>query len=129
MVVLVIAILIAIAIPTFLGACQRSQGRRRSRSCAMESAGADLGKDPRLDQATMIAELTAIEPSITWVNHTTDAQESASTISLDDEPTFVTAAAGSRSGNCYYVRVYSPPPHSSGRVAESRTRSPARPAV
>ena len=109
-VVLVIAIRIAIAIPTFLGARQRAQDRAaqsilRNGILAIQLMLDDNGRAVP-NQATMITELGLIEPSITWVNHTTDAQESSVTISLDDEPTFATGATGSRSGNCYYVRVY-----------------------
>jgi len=58
------------------------------------------------NQATMITELNAIEPSISWVDHVTNAQEAASTVGLDNEPTFATMATGSSPGNCYYVRIY-----------------------
>ena len=109
-VVLVIAILIAIAIPTFLGSRQRAQDRAaqsllRSGLIAMQVMLDDnLRSVP--NQATMITELNAIEPSISWVDHVTNAQEAASTVGLDNEPTFATMATGSSSGNCYYVRIY-----------------------
>ena len=109
-VVLVIAILIAIAIPTFLGSRQRAQDRAAQSLIRNGFVAVQIMLDDNLrtvpNQATMITELGALEPSITWVNHTTDAQEPASTISLDDEPTFLTMATGSRSGNCYYLRAY-----------------------
>ena len=109
-VVLVIAILIAIAIPTFLGARERAQdGAAQSLihngMVAVQIMLDDNGRTVP-NQATMIAELGAIEPSITWVNHVVDAQQSAGTIGLDNEPTYVTMGTGSDSGNCYYARIY-----------------------
>lgn len=109
-VVLVIAILIAIAVPTFLGARQRAQDRAaqallRNGIVAIQIHLDDHGRTVP-GRATILAELPGIEPSIGWLDHLDDAQESATDISIDSEPTFITAATGSRSGTCYYVRVY-----------------------
>ncbi len=109
-VVLVISILIAIAIPTFLGARQRAQDRAAQQLLRNGLVAAQIMLDDNdrtvPSQAQMIVELAAIEPSITWVDHVVDAQEANTTIGLDDEPTFLTMATGSRTGNCYYLRVY-----------------------
>ncbi len=109
-VVLVIAILIAIAIPTFLGARERSQDRAAQTLLrnGMTAVQVMLNDNDRVvpARAVILAELPGIEPSINWVDHVDDAQESATAVSIDDEPTFVTAATASSSGACFYVRMY-----------------------
>ena len=109
-VVLVIAILIAIAIPTFLGARERSQDRAAQTLLrnGMTAIQVLLNDNDRVvpARAVILAELPGIEPSINWVDHVDDAQTSATAISIDDEPTFITAAAASAAGDCFYVRLY-----------------------
>jgi type IV pilus assembly protein PilA len=109
-VVLVISILIAIAVPTFLGARQRAQDRAAQTLLRNGIVALQIHLDDHERtvpaRATILAELPDIEPSIGWLDHLDDAQESAATVSIDSEPTFITAATGSSSGNCYYVRVY-----------------------
>ena len=109
-VVLVIAILIAIAVPTFLGARERSQDRAaqsllRNGIVAIQVLLNDYDRTVPA-RAVILAELPGIEPSINWLDHVIDAQESATAVSIDDEPGFVTAATASRSGACFYVRMY-----------------------
>ena len=65
-VVLIIAILIAIAIPTFLGARQRAQDRAAQSNLRNAlTAEKVIYTDDEVFTATL-ADLTAVEPSLTW---------------------------------------------------------------
>ena len=66
-VVLVIAILIAIAIPTFLGARQRAQDRAAQSDLRNGLTAAKVHYVDNDDYAATIAQLTAIEPSLSFV--------------------------------------------------------------
>ena len=102
-VVLIIAILLAIAIPTFLGAQNKAKDRSAQSSArntltAAKTIFADNGK---YTDATVVA-LTAVEPAFTF-------QDAASTgpkiVSIDS--TVVTdfyAAAMSATGTCYFIK-------------------------
>ena len=65
-VVLIIAILIAIAIPQFLGARQRAQDRRRSRIFATVDGGEDRRTPTPRRTRRRPRRLAAIEPSLKW---------------------------------------------------------------
>lgn len=67
-VVLIIAILIAIAIPTFLGARQRAQDRAAQSSLRNALTAEKVFYVDNESYTALPADLTAIEPSLTWVN-------------------------------------------------------------
>ena len=75
-VVLIIAILIAIAIPTFLGARQRAQDRAAQSNLRNAlTAEKVVYTDDEVFSVT-VADLTAVEPSLTWqVAASTDVSE------------------------------------------------------
>jgi type IV pilus assembly protein PilA len=104
-VVLIIAILIAIAIPTFLGARQKAQDRAAQSNLRNALTAA---KSVYTDKQTYVlsnAELQAVEPSLTFQ---TGASANPNQISTPDAGTPNTtnvfyAAAMSASGTCFYI--------------------------
>lgn len=66
-VVLIIAILIAIAIPTFLGARERAQDRAAQSNLRNSLTAAKVFYTDTEDFAVVVADLTAIEPSLAFV--------------------------------------------------------------
>ena len=105
-VVLVIAILLAIAIPTFLGARERSQDRAaqsslRNALTAAKVAFVDKGDYDNAEST----DLKAIEPSLTF-NASTAESEADSTVSVyvSTDDTIWAAAAKSESGSCFYIK-------------------------
>lgn len=102
-VVLIIAILIAIAVPTFLGARERAQDRAtqsnlRNALTAGKVIYADDGDYTGLTAAT----IANVEPALTFQTAASAAQGS---VSLDTPNTSeVIYAALSDSGECWYLR-------------------------
>jgi type IV pilus assembly protein PilA len=102
-VVLIIAILIAIAIPTFLGARQKAQDRAaqsdlRNALTAVKTAYVD-SQSYSADQTS--AAWASVEPSLTF---TTGASTSAGQISTDAKAADTVVLANySASGKCWYI--------------------------
>ena len=114
-VVLIIGILIAIALPTFLGARQRAQNRAAQSSLRNALAAAKTAFTDNDDySAADTAGLTAIEPSLTFQTADSAGPTEVSitdggytTNSADDS---WAAAALSDSGTCYWVNDVSTDP-------------------
>jgi type IV pilus assembly protein PilA len=106
-VVLIIGILIAIALPTFLGARERAQNRAAQSSLRNALAAAKVSYTDVSDfaQATT-TNLDAIEPALTFqaADSTTPTQVSiaVSNVTGTDQQRFG-AAAMSESGTCYWI--------------------------
>ena len=110
-VVLIIGILVAIALPTFLGARERAQNRAaqsglRNALVAAKTAYTDTSDFTGADTA---AELDLIEPSLGYVVGAADSTgptvvsmqiDDVSATQLDQE---WSAASLSQSGTCYYI--------------------------
>ena len=102
-VVLIIAILIAIAIPTFLGARERAQNRAAQSNVRNAFTAEKTFYTDSQVYTDGVAALTAIEPSITF--HT----DAAPTVNGD---VYASVSAGgvltlgvkSASGTCYYLQ-------------------------
>ena len=110
-VVLIIAILLAIAIPTFLGARERAQDRAAQSNLrnTLTAAQTIYTDDERFLSATTTA-LAAAEPTLTFTTNAlthsaTDHQNTISVASTQD--TFI-AAVRSKSGRCYFIRAVLP---------------------
>jgi type IV pilus assembly protein PilA len=112
-VVLIIGILIAIALPTFLGARNRAndkaaQSGLRNALAAAKTCFTDhdtyddtAGSGQVCDAAT----LATIETSLNFVDSTSPGSDGPNTISVDvPSATVWDAAAWSKSGTCYYVQ-------------------------
>lgn len=104
-VVLIIAILLAIAIPTFLGARTRANDRAaQSNIRNAMTAEKTLYTDNQVYSATP-ATLTAIEPNLTYVN-AVPATFAANTVYLASATPFDTVLVGARSASnkCYWMQ-------------------------
>ena len=104
-VVLIIGILIAIALPTFLGARNRAQDRAAQSSLrnSLVAAKTIYTDQSNYGQATVTA-LAAVEPSLSFVGATT-ASTSATTVSVfSNSSNEWSAAALSASGTCFWIK-------------------------
>jgi type IV pilus assembly protein PilA len=108
-VVLIIGILLAIGLPTFLGARNRAEEAAAKSSLRVAlTAGRVIyatssARDPygRYLDAT-IPELQGVEGSITWVDETTTSTN-PTTVSKDTTTGVLFLAAFSKSGTCFFM--------------------------
>jgi type IV pilus assembly protein PilA len=112
-VVLIIGILVAIALPTFLGARERAQNRAAQSSLRNALVAAKTAYTDVSDYSTAIAGvvgppatgLYAIEPSLTYVGgavlSTSNVMVSVDVSGANDE--IWSGAALSESGTCYWI--------------------------
>ena len=109
-VVLIIGILIAIALPTFLGARERAQNRAAQSSLRNTLAAAKVSFTDESDfGSASTTNLEAIEPSLQYFGA---AADSTSPVIVSIEASHVVgtdfqefnAASLSESGTCYYLR-------------------------
>jgi len=108
-VVLIIGILLAIGLPTFLGARTRAEEAAAKSSLRVAlTAGRVIyatssARDPndRYLDAT-IPELQGVESSITWVDETTSSPN-PTTVSKDTTTGVLFLAAFSQSGTCFFM--------------------------
>ena len=104
-VVLIIGILIAIALPTFLGARSRAQNRAAQSSLrnALVSAKTIFTDANNYTQADVTA-LAAAEPSLQFVD-TGTASTGPTVVSVNPSSTTVWAGAAlAASGTCFYIK-------------------------
>jgi type IV pilus assembly protein PilA len=114
-VVLVIAILLAIAIPTFTGARTRAQASVAQTSLTNAAKAAQIVAVDRAGSftGTTNAELSTAEPSLTWENATpagttaATASDGAKNISWLVVGSDLVGAALGADNQCYYVQVAS----------------------
>ena len=103
-VVLIIGILIAIALPTFLGAKNKANDKAAQSSLrnAFTNAKAIFtDQDAYPAQATLVTNLTTAEPSLSFVDNTT-ASTGPNVISVKQVSASVVVLAGlSKSGTCF----------------------------
>jgi type IV pilus assembly protein PilA len=104
-VVLIIAILIAIAIPTFLGARTRAQDRQAQSNLRNAFAAEKVVYTDNQVFTTDAATLSGIEPSLTYnaANNVT-AGTDAKQIYVNVTGSTVTLGAKSKSGTCFYMQ-------------------------
>jgi type IV pilus assembly protein PilA len=109
-VVLIIGILIAIALPTFLGARQRAQNRAAQSSLRNALAAAKVSftdVDTYANATSAAANLPAIEPSLTFsatgVASTGPTAISVGPYTVNSANDAWAAAALSDSGTCYFI--------------------------
>ena len=107
-VVLIIAILIAIAIPTFLGARERAQNRSAQSNVRNALTAEKTSYTDTQTYSATSATLTAIEPSLTYVNAAIPAKGSKEVFVAVSQTTVagdtVILGAQSASGKCYYLK-------------------------
>jgi len=108
-VVLIIGILLAIAIPTFLGARQRGQDIVAKTSVkagiqAILAQAASGAFDDGSGTGDVVTDLTAIEPGFAWTEGSSSGPKSISAYFTDGWGGF---ASRSDSGTCFYARGFS----------------------
>ena len=104
-VVLIIAILLAIAIPTFLGARERANDRAAQSSLRNTlTAAKTIYTDNQSYASATDAALDTVEPSLNHVGDGTDSTDFKE-VSVDGTAgTAFFAAALSKSGTCFYIK-------------------------
>jgi type IV pilus assembly protein PilA len=117
-VVLIIGILVAIALPTFLGARTRAQDKAAVSSVRNAlSAGRVIFSDAEdYGQATLPA-LASVEGSLSWVDENTPSGD-PTTISRNVTSGVLTLASYSRSGTCFFLRDDPPSDTTYGSLAD-----------
>ncbi len=108
-VVLIIGVLLAIGVPTYLGARSRAQDRAAQSSdrVAQSTAMVIFTDEGDFGDATTAAMRTA-EPSLTWLAaNSASADDSRVSIAANRTGTEWGAAAMSDSGTCFYIRLRS----------------------
>jgi type IV pilus assembly protein PilA len=132
-VVLIIGILLAIAIPTFLGARDRANDRSAQSNLrnALTAEKTLYTDNQNYTDTTLLAgqnALAAVEPSLTWVapagtyvNRAVAATATASTVILADQ---------SATGTCFYVADMTSPSAVTGTFYAESTATPCvQPAI
>ncbi len=118
-VVLIIAILLAIAIPTFLGARKRAQDRSaqsslRNALTAAKTMYTDASSYAGADESA--TGLKTVEPSVAYVAAAT-ASSDPKTVSVNASTNSWSAAAWSASGNCFFIKETTTGPTAFGTSA------------
>ena len=103
-VVLIIAILIAIAIPTFLGARKKAQDR----AAQSDVRNALTAEKTHYTDAQAYTEdstaLEAIEPSLAYVTVASSMTPTGNVVYVDVASNVLTVGAKSASGTCFFVK-------------------------
>src|SRR5438270_8889907 len=102
-VVLIIAILLAIAIPTFLGARNNANARAAQSNLrnALTAEQTYFTNNQAFDSTT--TDMAAVESGITWVNAAPTAGNNVEVVIGGPNSDVVELEAFSKDGNCYYV--------------------------
>jgi type IV pilus assembly protein PilA len=129
-VVLIIAILIAIAIPTFLGARQRAQDRAAQSNVRNAFTAEKTFYTDSQAYSETIADLTAIEPSLTYTQSAASLASSGNIVYVNVSTSTTTndtvvLGAQSGSGKCFWLKDSSP----SGTTYSTSTSCGAEPAA
>ncbi len=116
-VVLIIGILVAIALPTFLGARTRAQDRAAESSVRNAlSAGRVIFSDQEDYALATIPALAGVEGSLNWVDEITPSSD-PTTISRNTAGGVLTLATYSKSGTCFFLRDEPPQNTTYGSLA------------
>jgi type IV pilus assembly protein PilA len=118
-VVLIIGILVAIALPTFLGARSRAQDRAAQSSLRVAlTSGRVVFSDYNDYLPATIADFQSVEQSVQWVSGALSSTV-PTTVSGDTTGGVLTMAAFSKSGTCFFMR--DDPPHDTkyGEIANA----------
>jgi type IV pilus assembly protein PilA len=102
-VVLIIAILIAIAIPTFLGARKRAQDRAAQSGVRNAFTAEKTFYTDGEEYTATAADMTAIEPSLTYVTGASDDPKEMS-LAVSTNGQTVVVGAYSVAGNCFFLK-------------------------
>lgn len=110
-VILIIAILMAIAIPTFLGARSRAQNRAAESNLRNALTAAKTGYTDSQSYYSSTAALASIEPSLSWVTALVAASKGANQVAVTtlDSGNVVCLMAQAASGNYYAIEDVAQP--------------------
>lgn len=104
-VVLIIAVLLAIAIPTFLGAQSKAKDRSAQSSARNAVTAANtIYADSGAFTAATVTELALVEPSLTYAATSATPSTGPKIVSVDSDADTVWMAAKSETGTCFYIR-------------------------
>jgi type IV pilus assembly protein PilA len=103
-VVFIISVLIALALPTFLGTRTRAQDRAAQSDVRNAFAAEKAYYSDTLTYTTVPAEMTAIEAAITYVAGDTPLTTDVVYLHLHPIPNEIFVSAMSASGTCFYLR-------------------------
>jgi type IV pilus assembly protein PilA len=108
-VVLIIAVLLAIAIPTFLGARNRANDRAVESNVRNAFSAVRVYYTDRMMYTADPAAMQGVEPSLAWTNAALDGTQPPNTIHVEvrDVPLTgqtVIVAGRSKAGRCYFLR-------------------------
>ena len=108
-VVLIIAILIAIAIPTFMGARRTANDRATQANVRNAFTATRVYYNEKLSYTTDMAAMLAVEPSLRWTTSALDgtSDERAVRVQVFDDPgpaQTVVVVGRSAQGRCFYLR-------------------------
>lgn len=108
-VVLIIAVLIAIAIPTFLGARRTANDRATQANVRNAFTATRVYYNEKLSYTTDAAKLREVEPSLSWttspLDGTTDSRAVRIQVFDDPGPAQTVVVVGrSTQGRCFYLR-------------------------
>ena len=118
-VVLIIGVLVAIALPTFLGARNRAQDRAAQSSIrtALTAGRVVFSTDEDYSAATL-ANLQSVEASVGWVDENTVSTD-PTTVSRDNAGGVLVLASFSRSSTCFFLRDDPPNDTRYGSIASA----------
>jgi type IV pilus assembly protein PilA len=103
-VVMIIAVLVALALPTFLGTRTRAQDRAAQSDVRNAFAAEKAYYSDTLTYTTVPAEMTAIEAAITYIAGDTPLTTGVVYLHLHPIPNEIFVSAMSASGTCFYLR-------------------------
>jgi type IV pilus assembly protein PilA len=107
-VVLIIGILVAIAVPTFLSAQNNAKTKAAESNARQALSAMKVYYTDKQDYSTPVVDqsaLKAVEPSLGWVSADTVASAGPNDVSWKViNSTEMRVAVKSKSGDCYYVR-------------------------
>jgi type IV pilus assembly protein PilA len=116
-VVLIIGILVAIALPTFLGARNRAQARAAQSSIRQAfTAGRVVFSDDGDYASKTVADMQRVDDSVVWVSKLLTS-DNPTTVSGDTSGGVLVLAAFSRSSNCFFLRDDPPNDTRYGQIA------------
>ena len=108
-VVLVIAVLLAIAIPTFLGARERANDKAVESAVRNAFASVRVYYADRLEYTADPTEMEGVEPSLDWTNTALTGGNGSNTIYIETQDVplarqTVIVVGRSKAGRCFYLR-------------------------
>jgi len=120
-VVLILGILVAIALPTFLGARNRAQDRAAQSSVrqAFTAGRVVFSTDGDYNGAT-VGDMMAVDDSVQWVTELVES-DGPTKVSGDTAGGILVIAAFSKASNCFFLRDDPPNDTRYGQIAGATT--------